>query len=66
MGKFLLGFFVAALMFVPDRTVDFVASVGANLDRTLSSMYDIGIDAAEKTRQEILRKEIERKLKLEE
>ena len=66
MGKFIFGFFIAALIFVPGRTVDFVAAVGANLDGMVQQLIGIGEETAEKTRQEILRKEAERRLKLEE
>lgn len=66
MGRFLLGFFVAALVFVPNRTVDVIASVGANLDSTLQSMIAIGEEAVQKTSKEIMRKEAERRLNLEE
>jgi hypothetical protein len=64
MGRFFLGFFVAALIFVPDRTVNVVAAVGANLDKTLTQMIGIGENAVERTKEEILRREIENKLKL--
>ena len=65
MGRFLFGFFVAALIFVPGRTVDFIAAIGANLDGVVQNVIAVGEDAAERTRQEILRKEAERN-KLEE
>lgn len=66
MFRFALGFFVAALIFAPVQTVDFVSSATVVARSAAERVVKNGAELAAETEREILKREIEKKLKLEE
>lgn len=66
MFRFALGFFTACLIFVPTQTVEFVSSASVIAKSAAERVMVNGLELAAETEKEILRKEVERKLKLEE
>jgi hypothetical protein len=66
MFRFALGFFVAALIFAPVQTVDFVSSATVIAKSAAERVMANGLELAAETEQQIIKREIEKKLKLEE
>lgn len=58
MMRFLLGFFVAALVFVPDQTINFVGAVAVTADRLAAGATQVTTDTLARTEAELRRRNL--------
>lgn len=58
MMRFLLGFFVAALVFVPDQTINFVGAVAVTADTLAAGVTQVTTDTLARTEAELRRRNL--------
>ena len=58
MSRFLLGFFIAALVFVPDKAINFVGAVAVIAKHAVDGIDTVTVDTIERTKDELKRREI--------
>lgn len=58
MMRFLLGFFVAALVFVPDQTINFIGAVAVTADTVAAGVTQVTNDTLARTEAELRRRNL--------
>jgi hypothetical protein len=58
MMRFLLGFFVAALVFVPDKAINFIGAAAVTAKTVVDGVDRVTVDTIDRTKDELKRREI--------
>lgn len=58
MMRFLLGFFVAALVFVPDKAINFIGAVAVTAAAVVEGIDGVTTDTIERTKAELKRRDL--------
>ena len=58
MSRFLFGFFIAALVFVPEKAINFIGATAVIAKHAVDGIDTITVDTIERTKEELKRREL--------